>query len=269
MWTVGVTIVLGHRHRCARHRGDPSALGEHEPRSVARRSTPRRPVSSGLFIAQFAVGVLGVLVISAEYSTGTIRATFSAAPNEVQGLRAPRSSSSECSPSSSPSSRRSSRSSSVSSSCRRRRRTPRSRAPGPFAPSSGAASSCACLGTDGAGTGDDHPSHGRRHQCLRRDTPDPSDHRAGAPAVDLAGRTPVHARPYRRQTIITTKGASSQVVLPVGRNARPRALRGGDCLIIGNSMLETSRRLIVRSSGDRVIQRITTGVTLFNIARRR
>ncbi len=34
----------------------------------------------GVFIGQFAIGVLGVLVMSAEYGTGTIRATFSAAP---------------------------------------------------------------------------------------------------------------------------------------------------------------------------------------------
>jgi ABC-2 type transport system permease protein len=36
---------------------------------------------AGLFFGQIAMGVLGVLVMSAEYSTGTIRATFAAAPN--------------------------------------------------------------------------------------------------------------------------------------------------------------------------------------------
>lgn len=35
---------------------------------------------SGLFLAQLAVGVLGVLLISSEYSTGMIRATFAAVP---------------------------------------------------------------------------------------------------------------------------------------------------------------------------------------------
>ncbi len=41
---------------------------------------PTRSSLSGLLFAQLAVGVLGVLVVSAEYSTGTIRATFSAVP---------------------------------------------------------------------------------------------------------------------------------------------------------------------------------------------
>jgi ABC-2 type transport system permease protein len=35
---------------------------------------------SGLFIAQLAVGVLGVLVITSEYASGTIRTTFAAVP---------------------------------------------------------------------------------------------------------------------------------------------------------------------------------------------
>lgn len=37
----------------------------------------------GLFLGQLIVGALGVLVISAEYSTGTIRATLSATPQRV------------------------------------------------------------------------------------------------------------------------------------------------------------------------------------------
>lgn len=36
---------------------------------------------AGLFLGQIAIGVLGVLVMSAEYGTGTIRATFAAVPN--------------------------------------------------------------------------------------------------------------------------------------------------------------------------------------------
>jgi hypothetical protein len=36
---------------------------------------------AGLFLGQIAIGVLGVLAMSAEYSTGTIRATLAATPN--------------------------------------------------------------------------------------------------------------------------------------------------------------------------------------------
>jgi ABC-2 type transport system permease protein len=36
---------------------------------------------AGLFLGQITIGVLGVLVMSAEYGTGTIRATFAAVPN--------------------------------------------------------------------------------------------------------------------------------------------------------------------------------------------
>ena len=41
---------------------------------------PTRSSLTGLLFAQLAIGVLAVLVVSAEYSTGTIRATFGAAP---------------------------------------------------------------------------------------------------------------------------------------------------------------------------------------------
>ena len=41
---------------------------------------------SGLFLAQLAVGVLGVLVITSEYATGQIRATFGATPQRLTVL---------------------------------------------------------------------------------------------------------------------------------------------------------------------------------------
>lgn len=41
---------------------------------------------SGLFLAQLAVGVLGVLMISSEYATGQIRATFAATPQRLSVL---------------------------------------------------------------------------------------------------------------------------------------------------------------------------------------
>ena len=43
---------------------------------------------SGLFLAQLAVGVLGVLVITSEYATGQIRATLSATPQRLVVLAA-------------------------------------------------------------------------------------------------------------------------------------------------------------------------------------
>ena len=51
-------------------------------RSLVARAAfdPTRSSLAGLLFAQLAIGVLGILVISAEYSTGTIRATFSAEP---------------------------------------------------------------------------------------------------------------------------------------------------------------------------------------------
>lgn len=78
MWTIAVTIVLGI---------GIGALVTAETRAhwsgtVGNRVSfdPTQTSLIGLLIAQFSIGVLGVLVISAEYSTGTIRATFCAIP---------------------------------------------------------------------------------------------------------------------------------------------------------------------------------------------
>lgn len=51
-------------------------------KSLAARAAfdPTKSSLSGLLFAQLAIGVLGVLIVSAEYSTGTIRATFAAVP---------------------------------------------------------------------------------------------------------------------------------------------------------------------------------------------
>ena len=78
-WTLGVTVVLGL---------GISAIATAETRRTGPRCRPGAaagfdPISTsliGVFIAQFAIGVLGALAMSAEYGTGTIRATFSAAP---------------------------------------------------------------------------------------------------------------------------------------------------------------------------------------------
>jgi ABC-2 type transport system permease protein len=47
---------------------------------------PTDIATGGLYIAQLAIAVLGVLVISGEYSTGTIRATFTAVPKRLPVL---------------------------------------------------------------------------------------------------------------------------------------------------------------------------------------
>jgi ABC-2 type transport system permease protein len=83
MWTVGLTIILGigiGALVCAITRGHWSTM------SPFSRQSFDAPATSlvGLIFAQFTIGVLGVLAISAEYSTGTIRATFSAAPNRLR-----------------------------------------------------------------------------------------------------------------------------------------------------------------------------------------
>jgi ABC-2 type transport system permease protein len=87
MWTLGITIVVGI---------GVSALATGETR--AHWSTMSLPTRIGfdptrvslipLFFCQLAIGVLGVLVMSAEYGTGTARATFAAAPRRPRVLLA-------------------------------------------------------------------------------------------------------------------------------------------------------------------------------------
>jgi len=54
----------------------------------ATRFTPAARSLGGYFLMQLAVGVLGVLVITSEYSTGSIRATLSAVPQRRSVLAA-------------------------------------------------------------------------------------------------------------------------------------------------------------------------------------
>jgi ABC-2 type transport system permease protein len=87
MWTIGVTIVLGIGIGAlvtALTRSHWFSMG------AANRASfdPTATSLTGLLFAQFAVGVLGVLVISAEFTTGTIRATLCAAPNRSRVLLA-------------------------------------------------------------------------------------------------------------------------------------------------------------------------------------
>jgi ABC-2 type transport system permease protein len=79
MWTIAVTIILGIGIGAlvtAETRAHWSSVGSGNHFGF----DPTQTSLIGLLIAQFSIGVLGVLVISAEYSTGTIRATFCAIP---------------------------------------------------------------------------------------------------------------------------------------------------------------------------------------------
>jgi ABC-type transport system involved in multi-copper enzyme maturation permease subunit len=87
MWTLGVTVVVGI---------GISALATAETRAHWATMSPGARLSfdptstslTALLFCQLAIGVLGVLVMSAEYGTGTIRATFSAAPRRPLVLAA-------------------------------------------------------------------------------------------------------------------------------------------------------------------------------------
>jgi ABC-type transport system involved in multi-copper enzyme maturation permease subunit len=67
-------------------------IGRYDTLSAADKATfnPTAFSLNGSLLAQLAVGVLGVLVITAEYSTGMIRTTFSAVPRRdtVLGVKA-------------------------------------------------------------------------------------------------------------------------------------------------------------------------------------
>lgn len=86
-WTLLVTVVLGL---------GVSAIATAETQSHWASTPPAQHIGFdptatsliGIFIAQFSVGALGVLAMSAEYSSGTIRASFSAAPNRTKVLLA-------------------------------------------------------------------------------------------------------------------------------------------------------------------------------------
>jgi ABC-2 type transport system permease protein len=57
--------------------------------AAARRAfDPAAYSLSGFFLAQLAIGVLGVVVMTSEYATGSIRSTFTAAPQRVFVLAA-------------------------------------------------------------------------------------------------------------------------------------------------------------------------------------
>jgi ABC-2 type transport system permease protein len=79
LWTLFITVFIGVGLGAIVTSARASRFSS---RSVAAQLTfdPTRSSLSGLLFAQLAIGVLGVLVVSAEYSTGTIRDSFAAVP---------------------------------------------------------------------------------------------------------------------------------------------------------------------------------------------
>jgi ABC-type transport system involved in multi-copper enzyme maturation permease subunit len=79
VWTLGVLVVLGIGLSAL---GTAETTAHWSQMSVFDRATfdPTRTSLIGIFFGQLVIGILGVLVVSAEYGTGTVRATFSAAP---------------------------------------------------------------------------------------------------------------------------------------------------------------------------------------------
>ena len=87
VWTLVVTAVAGVGIGALVTSAEASRFST---RSFAARLAfdPTRSSPSGILFAQLAIGILGVLVVSAEYSTGTIRATLSATPRRPMVLAA-------------------------------------------------------------------------------------------------------------------------------------------------------------------------------------
>jgi ABC-2 type transport system permease protein len=87
MWTLAVTVLVGVAISAL---ANAVVRGHWLTMSPAKRAAfdPIGESLIGVYLDQFTIGVLGVLVMSAEYSTGTIRATFCAAPRRPQVLAA-------------------------------------------------------------------------------------------------------------------------------------------------------------------------------------
>jgi ABC-2 type transport system permease protein len=85
MWTLAITVVVG-IGISALATGEVRSHWATMPLPTRLSFDPTRTSLTPLLFCQLAIGVLGVLVMSAEYGTGTIRATFSAAPRRLHVL---------------------------------------------------------------------------------------------------------------------------------------------------------------------------------------
>ncbi|MGH8981521.1 MAG: ABC transporter permease [Acidimicrobiales bacterium] len=87
MWTLGITVVVGigiSALATALTRSHWATM----PLPTRAGFDPTQVSLTALLFCQLATGILGVLVMSAEYGTGTVRATFSAAPRRPAVLLA-------------------------------------------------------------------------------------------------------------------------------------------------------------------------------------
>jgi ABC-2 type transport system permease protein len=83
-WTLGLTVVIG--LAVSAIAAIETTSHWNSPGSNHFGFDPTSLSLTGVFVAQLIIGVLGVMVMSAEYTTGTIRATFSAAPRRTDVL---------------------------------------------------------------------------------------------------------------------------------------------------------------------------------------
>ncbi len=84
-WTLGIGMLLTVAFPIIFAAVTSSHWGSMSPHERANRS-PLDIALAGVNVAQLAIAVLGVLVVSGEYSTGMIRATFTAVPKRLPVL---------------------------------------------------------------------------------------------------------------------------------------------------------------------------------------
>jgi ABC-2 type transport system permease protein len=84
IWTLALTVVIG--LGVSAIAAIETTSHWNDPGSVHFGFDPTSLSLTGVYVAQLIIGVLGVMVMSAEYTTGTIRATFSAAPRRPEVL---------------------------------------------------------------------------------------------------------------------------------------------------------------------------------------
>ena len=84
-WSLAVGVLLTIAFPIIFAFATSSHWGSMSPGERASRS-PLDIALAGVFVAQLAIAVLGVLLISAEYSTGSIRSTFTAVPKRLPVL---------------------------------------------------------------------------------------------------------------------------------------------------------------------------------------